>query len=130
MTSSRRAVQLVSVLLCAPLFSRLIFLLSLGMEELPDNFFDVTVDDLKLMQSDLKRQVSVCFPFLTLLTSPSSPPPPVFTPLSAKSDAPLLTEAMRKAQQARLVERYKKVRTCLKKFNTSYMERRNQISIV
>ena len=57
--------------------------------ELPDDFFEVTVDDVKLMQSDLKKQVD-------------------------KADAPLQTEAGRKAHQARLLGRYKKavVRVC------------------
>lgn len=29
------------------------------MTELPDDFFEVTIDDVKLMQSDLKKQMSV-----------------------------------------------------------------------
>ena len=35
--------------------------------ELPDDFFEVTIDDVKLMQSDLKKQMSVTW--LTGLTS-------------------------------------------------------------
>ena len=77
--------------------------------EVPDNFFDVTVEDVQRIHEDHKKQRSLSLSFPSFSLSLSLPHLLSFSlHREALSDAPLITQTMRMAQIAKKYEGYDK----------------------